>query len=88
MGLAEEMISAKATTMELCFILRRFSNQYLYPSQHIAHFHVQTSPIKYLSELQVTSYIPSVEFDPAEMYSGETLRRINAKFKASHTPRC
>ena len=71
MRLAEEIISTKTT---IIVPSEKIQHPLPLPKQTFSML-PQTSPTKYMSELQQTSHIPSVEFDPAEMYSGETLSK-------------
>ena len=71
MRLAEEMISTKTTSMVQSVKIEHPVS----PPKPTFTMISQTSPTKHMSEFQQTSYthVPPVEFDPAEMYSGETL---------------
>ena len=65
MRLAEEIISIKATSTV--------------PSKQKYSILPQTTPTKHTRKLQQTSYIPALEFDPAEIYFGETLLSSNPR---------
>ena len=63
--LAEEITSTKATSTV--------------PSKQKYSILPQTTPTKHTRKLQQTSYIPALEFDPAEIYFGETLLSSNPR---------